>query len=61
MGRSDAIKRESLWTQILPHAEKLLQLVRDSARQPDMVALEIIELFHLTLPAHRTRHGVCLF
>src|ERR1041385_3781004 len=31
MGRSNAIKRESLWTLILPHAEKLLQLVRDSA------------------------------
>jgi len=28
---TDAIKTESLWTEVLPHAEELLQLVRESA------------------------------
>lgn len=28
---TDAVKRESLWAEVLPHAERLLHLVRDSA------------------------------
>jgi hypothetical protein len=45
---TDAVRRESLWGEVLPHAEKLLQLVRDTPKEGFDVShpnLHIVGLF----------------